>query len=140
MFLSNTDAAVYGNFDIVLVPSHACLSAFYHPTCAVCDGLRSVHPHRVLISTCNPMVCPIWGIRHTETFGDDSIETVIPWDQGFWDEITRELCYLREFDELVSQSGSCEQALLQYVVAGKRPAPAVVAALSQAQANASAPL
>ena len=77
---------------------------------------------------------------HTETFGDESIETVIPWDQGFWDEITRELCYLREFDALVSQSGSCEQALLRYVVAGKRPATAVVAALSQAQANASAPL
>jgi len=35
---------------------------------------------------------------------------------------------------------SRRQALLQYVVAGKRPAAAVIAALSQARANAGAAL
>ena len=44
-------------------PSHACLSALYHPICAVCCVILAVHPNRVVVGNCNPILCPIWGCR-----------------------------------------------------------------------------
>ena len=57
------DLAGHGNFDIVLDHLSLSFSALHDPADAARYTLLSAHAYRMLISTCNPMFCPIHGIR-----------------------------------------------------------------------------
>ena len=58
------DHKVYGNFDMIVRHFSRIPQCFANPTHAVCCALLGVHPHRMPVGACNPMVCPIRGFRY----------------------------------------------------------------------------